>query len=84
MPTTPRSYSAIAQAQNLRGSGKLRGDLTVRDLREAVRALAGLVFILTQHAKDGDIQTDALDLAHEVVEDLVEDLEQTPGPGGRP
>lgn len=83
MSTNPRTYTALEQGRSLKTTGKLRGNLNVRELREAVRALAGLVFVLTQFAKD-DLgrSSDAIDQALIVAEGLVADLEVKPGQGG--
>lgn len=82
MPTTDRTYTALQQANGLVAGGALRGNLDVAELRDAVRALAGLVFVLAQHAKDStSSNTDALDAAVITAEAIVIDLEFEPGPG---
>lgn len=76
--TNARTYSALAQVSALHTSGRLRGDLTARDLRRAVRALAGLNLVLFQHLNSLGDQSDALEMGVDLAKGIVEDLEVDP------
>lgn len=78
MPTTNRTYTALAHSEQLNQSGALRGNLDARQLRDGLRTMAGLVFVLAQHANDSGLSSDAIKTALTVSESLLDDLERTP------
>jgi hypothetical protein len=76
VPTTNRSYTALAQVEEVSNSGTLRGQMNARELRSALRALTGLVYLLAQHIDDNDsVKTDAMAQAHALSEAMVYAME---------
>ena len=80
--TNERTYAALQHVNGVIAGGEMRGNLNVQQLRNAVRALAGMNLVLVQHVQaTSSTHTDALDAALLAAEQLLTDLEVDPGPG---
>lgn len=75
MKTTDETYIALQRSESVQGRGRLRGQMKPSEMREAISALASIVFVLAEHVEGtASDHTDAILRARQVAREISDDL----------
>ena len=85
MQTSDKAYLAAPRCADLKqGAVWRKRDPSSRELRDMVRALASIMFVVVEQIDDEHNQVDAVQQAHAALSEILDELEKPEPPKGFP